>query len=765
MRRANSPIGSPVERIEDLRFLRGRGQYVGDLPADGCLHAAILRSSIAHARIRSVEANAARRTPGVHAVLTAEDIGEPIPTVPLRVDVLPGQTRFQQPVIANRKIRYVGEPIAIVIADDPALAEDALALIELDLEPLRAIADRDAARANESLLFEEAGTNSAGVMTGLRGDADAAFRSAPYVRREHFEVQRFTAMPMESRGLLAAWDAAAATLTLFGAAKAPFRIRRLLAAMLDLPESSVRVVENDVGGGFGVRGDFYPEEFLIPFAARRLGRAVRWIEDRREHLQATSHARDVECDIEIACGRDGVIEGIRAHVACDMGAYIRPNGSVAARNLAQALTGPYRVPNIRSAVLLLLTNKTPVGVYRAPGRFEGDFFRERLFDIVADDLGIDRAEFRRRNLVKETEMPYSLAEVIGLGDDTACDSGDYRITLERCLQEFKWPEKCTLSGKRIDGRYHGVAVGCFIEAGGAGPEEHARLALEADGSISAFVGSSALGQGLETVFTQIAADALDCPMSQIRGVFHGSTDYVAAGLGSYASRSTVMGGSAVMNAAARLKDAIRQLAAHRLGCDPSAVEIDLVEQKAFAAGGKSVAFKELPSAGLAVDATFSCDKRTYSYGAHAAHVAVDPRTGHVRLLDYVAVDDVGRAINPLTLHGQATGAIVQGLGGALLEHLVYDEEAQLLAGSLADYLVPTAGDFPNIRVVTLELKPSPNNPLGAKGAGEGGAIPVGGLIGNAVSAALRSFGVQVRTLPLAPSSVWRLVADAQNPRA
>ena len=696
---------------------------------------------------------------GVHAVLSAADIGRSIPKVPLRQDVLPGQKQFEQPVIASEKIRYVGEPIAVVVADDPALAEDALALIELDLEPLPAIADRDAARANASFLFEEAKTNCAGRMTGVLGNVDAAFETAPYIRREHFKVQRHTAVPMEPRGLLAEWDATRTHLTVFGGAKSPFRSRRILALLFAIPEASIRVVENDVGGGFGVRGDFYPEDFLIPFAAHRLGRPVRWIEDRREHFCATSHARDVECELELACSRDGVIAGIRGRIYCDIGAYLRPNGAVGSRNLAQVLSGPYRIPNICSEVALLLTNKTPVGTYRAPGRFEADFFRERMFDIAAEDLDIDRVEFRRRNLVAESEMPYPLAKIVALGGDEECDSGDYHATLDRCLEEFKWSEKRSFNGKRIEGQYHGLGVGCFIEGGGSGPQEDARLVLETDGTVSVFVGSSAVGQGLETVFAQIAADALDCPMSQIRGVFHGSTDLVANGFGSYASRSTVMGGSAIVIAAARLKDAMRQLTARRLGCDASAVAVDFVEHKASTSDGRSMTFAELAPAALGADATFASDKRTYSYGAHAAHVAVDPRTGQVQLLDYVAVDDVGRAINPLTLHGQVLGAIVQGLGGAFLEHLVYDEEAQLLTGSLADYLMPTAGDFPKIRVVTLELKPSPNNPLGAKGAGEGGAIPVGGVIANAVSAALRSFGVQVRTLPLTPPRVWQLIAD------
>jgi carbon-monoxide dehydrogenase large subunit len=326
------------------------------------------------------------------------------------------------------------------------------------------------------------------------------------------------------------------------------------------------------------------------------------------------------------------------------------------------------------------------------------------------------------------------------------------------LAEIDWPRLTALQGRLIDGRYHGVAIGCYIEGGASGPREHARLVLEDDGQVSVYVGSSANGQGLETVFAQIAADALEMPMERIRGVFHGSTDYLKEGFGTYSSRSVVMGGSAVIAAAEKLKEAIRAAAAARLGCGADAVGID--RGMATGPNGKAVAVADLAREGLAADGVFASQKRTYSYGAHAAHVAVDPKTGHVAVVDYVAVEDVGRIINPATLHGQAIGAVVQGLGGALLEHLVYDESGQLLTGSLADYLLPTASDFPSIRAVALEMKPSPNNPLGAKGAGEGGIIPVGGVVANAVAAALSSFGVQPRELPLSPPRVWHLINPA-----
>ncbi len=762
MKPTNLFVGSAVERLEDLRFLRGRGEYVDDLTREGLLHAAILRSSVAHGRIRAIDATAALALPGVQAVITAADMGESVPIIPMRLQPLPEFKPYEQPVIADKKVRYVGEPVAVVLALSAALAEDALSLIELDIEPLPAVADRHAAAKNGSLLFEATGTNLALTFRAVRGDPAAAFKDAPYVRRERFSVQRHFALTMEPRGVLAEWDAAEGKLTVWGAAKVLFFNRRILAKQMDLAEDAIEMVENDVGGGFGARGEFYPEDFLIPFAARHVGRPVKWTEDRREHLMAMNHAREADCDIEIACRRDGTILGLRGRTFADMGAYMRTNGAVGARNVAQFMSGPYRIPNIDIDMSLLMTNKTPVGTYRGPGRFETDFFRERLLDMVAQDLGLDRVDFRRRNLVSAAEMPYALATITPFESKDELDSGDYQMTLDRCLAEIGWAEKSKLQGAKIDGRHHGLAVGCFIEGGAAGPKETARLVLDPDGSFSVYAGSSAVGQGLETAFAQIAADALEIPFDRIRGVFHGSTAFVSDGYGSYHSRAVVMGGSAILAAASGLREAIRTHAAERMGCAPGAVEI-VEGSTAVGPDGKSIPLAGLSTQGISAEGSFLNKKHTYTYGAHAAHVAVDPKTGHVELIDYVIVEDCGRIINPMTLRGQVIGSAVQGLGGAFLEHLVYDGEGQLLTGTLADYLVPTASDFPTIRSVVLEVHRSPINPLGAKGAGEGGIIAVGGVMANAVANALSAFNVQPRELPLSPSRVWQLVQDGRHP--
>jgi aerobic carbon-monoxide dehydrogenase large subunit len=762
MRTVNSFIGSPIERREDLRFLRGAGQYVDDVNRKGQLYAAFLRSSVAHGRIRSVDVAAARALRGVHAIITATDIGPRVPTIPLRMMITEGIERYWQPMIAHSKVRFVGEPIAVAIAESPALAEDALEEILVDIEPLRVVADAERSRKDRTLLFEEAGTNLSRKYDANRGDAETAFRNAPYTRKEKFRVQRHTALPMEMRGLLAEWDFERGRMTVLGAAKVPFFNRRVLAGALNLSEDRIDLIENDVGGGFGARGEFYPEDFLVPFAARLLGRPVKWTEDRREHLTAMNHARDMELDIEIACNRDGTILGLRGQVYIDNGAYVRTNGMAPPSNVVQAMSGPYRIPNIHLEAYVQMTNKTPCGTYRGPGRFEGSFACERLLDMIADDLRIDKLEMRRRNLVSKAEMPYPLAAVMPSHSYgySECDSGDYGSTLDRCLEEFKWIEKEHLQGKLIDGRYHGLAVGCFIEGGAGGPSENARLVLESDGSVSVYVGSAALGQGLETIFTQIAADALEVPMEAIRGVYHGSTTLVCDGHGSFHSRSTVMGGSAILVAAEKLKDAIRKVAAKRLQC--ASAEVQIIDCKAIAPGGKSLSFAELASERLCEEGTFINSKSTYAYGAAAAHVSVDPRTGQVVLVDYLAVEDVGRMINPKTCHGQVIGSIAQGLGSTFFEHLIYDEQGQLLNASLAEYLIPTADDFPNIRGVAMDLHPSPINPLGAKGGGEGGIIAVGGVIANAVASALFSFGVQPRELPLSPPRIWQLIEDSRS---
>ena len=759
MATSNTYIGNRVERVEDERFLRGHGQYVDDLTRDGLWHAAVLRSPVAHGLIRRIDASVALALPGIHRLVAAADIEGEIPTIPFR---RPNPTigPYAQPVIARDRVRYFGEPVALILADSPALAEDALELVELEIDPLPPVLTCTAALEGETQLFPTTGSNIAALFTAAKGEVKAAFASAHLVVTERFSTQRQTALPMETRGLLAEWNAETQHLRIHGAAKLPFFNRRTMAKMMGLPETSVDYIENDVGGGFGARGEFYPEDFLTALAARLTGHPVKWVEDRREHFSAIAHSREAEAELSLALDRDGRILGLKGDIFMNVGAYVRPNGITPVRNCAQFTSGPYRVPAIALKAHAFVSNKTPSGTYRGPGRYEGSFFIERLIDIAAARLALDRCTIREINLLTQAEMPYPLAQVLpsdGVGSDTSCDSGEYTEALRCCLAEFGWEKKAALNGRLVDGRYHGLGLACFIEGGASGPTEAARIAIAEDGMVEVYVGSSAIGQGLETVMSQIAADALGLPMQRIR-VFHGSTTYLAEGWGSYGSRATVMGGNAVVMAATALLARFRDAAAARLGARPE--NLTLADGTGTTADGRRIALADIP--GLEAEAKFQNATPTYTNGAAAVHVAVDPGTGRVEVLDYLVCDDVGRIINALTLHGQVIGAAVQGFGSVFGEELRYDDQGTLLVGSLADYHMPLATDYPHVHCISLENYPSPTNPIGAKGAGEGGIIPVGGAVANAVAAALQDFGIVPNHLPLSPGRVWQMIHNAKG---
>ena len=751
-------VGAYTRRVEDQRLLTGKARFVDDIHLDGMLHAVIVRSMVPHGRIKSIDVSQARVMPGVHAVFTGEDVASMcsgiVPTLPLRLSPIPEHVPFQQTVVATDKVRYVGEPLAIVIADSSALAEDAAELVYADIEALPVVSDWRISARNEVLLFESLGTNEPVTYTAQKGDAKSVF--GPYVRRECFSIQRHSAVTMETRGLVASWDTVAQKMIVYGVAKVPFSTRRTLAALMDIPVESIDMIEVDVGGGFGVRGEFYPEDFLLPFSSRQLGRPIKWVEDRLENLLGSNHSRQMECELEIVCELNGRILALRGEVHIDSGAYMRSSGAVPPRNVAQFMSGPYDIENIHIESTAHLTNKGPIGTYRGPGRFEADFFRERIIEIAARELGIDPIAFRRMNLVRSEQMPYPLATLDKPHKAEGLDSGDYQITLDRCLNEFKWNDKLPLQGKLIDGVYHGISLACFIEGGGGGIRENARIEIEDDGQVTVYVGSSNIGQGVVTVLTQIAADALELPMQSVR-VCHGSTIYLKEGSGSFHSRSTALGGSAVLLAAGALKDKIREAAAAHFQCALSDVHIG--RNLHITCGEQSLSAADLGRMKLQAEHQFSSHHHTYAYGAAAAHVTVDPGTGKVELIDYFGVEDIGRIINPLTAKGQSMGAVVQGLGGVFLEHMAYDEDGQFLAGTLADYLMPTANDFPQIRVMELENSPSPHNPLGAKGCGEGGIVPVGGVLANALASALESLNVQPNSLPLSAARVWSLIHE------
>ena len=766
-------IGAPIRRGEDIRFLTGKATFIDDVKLPGMLYAAVLRSPHAHARIKAVDVSEALKLTGVVSVLTFADLPAGVKPIPLRMYQLDGLDRFLQYPLARSKVAYVGEPVALVAAVDRYVAEDGADLIQVEYEPLEVVPNVEAALRGDVIIHEEQGTNVAGGHHVKLGDVDGAFREAEYTRKEVLRVHRHTGNPMETRGLVASYDGGRNEVTVWGMTKVPHFNRAVLSSLLELPEHRIHFIEPDVGGGFGIRGEFYPEDFLIPYAAMKLGRPVKWIEDRREHLMAANHSREVRCELEIAARRDGTLLGMRALIHGDMGAHIRTHGGLVPASTAGVLPGPYRIPAYEAHIHCVMTNKMGVGTYRAPGRYESCYFRERLLDMVAADLGMDPIDLRRKNLIQPEEIPYELGPTRPGVASTVFDSGDYPRALEHALERFGYDDLKPLQGKKQDGRYHGIGIGWFVKNTGLGPSEGARIAIAGPESVAVYLGIATLGQGHETVMAQICADALGVPIEWIT-VFHGSTDLMPWGGGTYSSRGTVMAGSAVHLTAEALKGRLLQVASQRLETDPAGLEfhggkvhaagtdqplLGLGELLEMTRPGK-VAGGEAP--GLEATEYFHTDKLTYTYGGHLVHLTVDPETGMVEILRYLVLEDVGRAVNPLLVHGQALGAVAQGIGGTMLEELVYNEDGQLLTTTLLDYPLPSSMEIPPVESIITEYSPSPLNPLGVKGAGEGGIVACGAALANAVSHALSSLGIQIKDLPLTPDRLRRLIREA-NP--
>jgi carbon-monoxide dehydrogenase large subunit len=763
-----------MKRREDYRFITGRATYVDDVKLPDMLHAAFLRSPRAHARIRRIDASEALAIPGVVKVFTFQDLGETAVPVPIRMYPLPGLERHLQPLLAREKVRYVGEPIALAVAESRYLAEDALDAIAVEYEELPAVVDTYEALKNEVLLNEAAGTNLAAMHEFSIGDVDRAFEEAEYTRREEFRVHRFTGNPLETRGLVAAFDRGKEEMTVWGVTKLQHLNRQIIAAFLQVSERNLHFVETDIGGGFGIRGELYPEDFLIPWAAMKLGQPLKWIEDRREHLIAANHSRENRCDLEVAARKDGTILAFRATVYGDMGAYIRTHGGLVPCSTAALLTGPYRIPNYQAKIHLVVTNKTGAGTFRAPGRYESCFYRERMLDLIAKDLEIDPVDLRSRNLIRPEEMPYEVGVTRPGSNPTILDSGNYSSALRRGLEAFDYEKLKPLQGRCVNGKYFGTGVACFVKnTGGLEPYEGARIVLGDRHDVAVYISISVLGQGHETAMAQICADALGVPIDWVK-IFHGNTDLTPFGWGTFASRGTVMCGSAVHMAAQKLKQKILQIAAAQLGVDGDTLE--LKEGKIYRSNTEAAPIdlddiaarvrhsgalnQGLPQ--LEETAYFHSNQMTYSYGVHLAHVAVDAETGIMEVVKYLVVEDVGRCINPLLVHGQTVGSAVQGIGGTMLEELIYDNNGQLLSGTLMDYLLPTSTDVPDIGSIALEEAPSPLNPLGVKGAGEGGIVGTGAALANALSYALADFGIQVKALPLTPERIRSWIRGARR---
>jgi aerobic carbon-monoxide dehydrogenase large subunit len=764
-------IGAPIRRREDLRLLTGRATFTDDIKLPHMLHAVFLRSTHAHARLISIDATRALALPGVVAVFTFQDIAALAKPIPIRLYPLPGLERFLQYPLARDTVRYVGDPIAVVVAESRYIAEDALDAMDVTYEPLPAVTDVHEALRHQVVIHEDTGTNLASQYTLAAGDVEGAFRTAAYTRKETFKVHRHTGNPLETRGLVASYDTGRDEFTVWGPTKVPHFNRAILASFLDIPESKIHFIEPDVGGGFGIRGEFYPEDVVIPLTAMKLGRPVKWIEDRLEHMKAANHSREVLCEIEIAAQRDGTLLGLRAHVYGDMGAYIRTHGGLVPSSTAALLMGPYRLPAYQCTVSCVMTNKMGLGTFRAPGRYESCFIRERLLDMMAADLQLDPVELRLKNFIQPSDMPYTVGQTRPNTSPTVFDSGNYPAALQCALEHIDYERLRLLQGAYEGGKYHGIGVGCFVKNTGQGPFEGARIVVDRANRIAVYLGISSLGQGHETTMAQICADSLRVPIESIT-VFHGSTDLMPFGVGTFGSRGTVMAGNAIHLACQKLRDKMRGIAGRHLGIDTDQLEFRHGRiYRQGAAGEALLGLDDLvrlagPASdystdepGLEATAYFKSDQLTYSYGAHAAHVAVDPETGKIEVRRYVVVEDIGRCINPLIVHGQTVGAAVQGIGATILEELVYDENGQLLSGTFMDYLLPTSTDVPAIDSIILEEAPSPLNPLGVKGAGEGGIVATGAALANAVSHALAPLGIQITELPLSPNKLRALIRE------
>ena len=761
----SSYIGQPIQPKEFSRLLSGGGRFVGDLSLPSMLEAAVMRSPHAHGRIVKIDTAKALQVPGVIAVYTADDIGN-LPGFPTTFVPRPELSHAFQRPLARHKVRYVGEPLAFVVAVDRYIAEDAIELIDVEIDPLDAIVDaRLASGKSVPLMHDAISDNVAYRLRDQKGDVDSVLRNAPYRLRRSFATHRHTGVPMETRGLLASHDQATGLLTVWGPTKVIHRTRAILATLLKIPEERIRCVEPDVGGGFGFRGEFFPEDFLVAWAALKLNAPVRWIEDRQEHFLATNHSRQQWHDLEIGFDDEGRILAMRDTILMDMGAYIRPNGLVAPTHTVASLPGPYRIPIFDIQFACVLTNKTPHGSYRGPGMFEACFVRERAIDMIAKQLAMDPAVLRQLNMVSPKEMPYAVG-THEYDHEVVFDGGDYRATLNLALQELGYAEaRARQQRERANERYLGIGFASFVEPSGLGVAETARIALQTSGKVLLYTGTASLGQGVDTALAQICADTFGADLDDIE-VKRGDTAIIPEGGGAWGSRTTVLGGSAVFEASLQLRDKVLSLAALRLQASKDTLKLERGVVSAEGQPHDTLSLRdivELPQSALAdldISYTFRQPKITYAFGSAAALVEVDPRTGAIAVHKYVIVSDVGRVINPAIVEGQMIGGMAQGLGGTLLEELIHDEQGQLLTTTFADYLLPTASEMPREVVVRIrEDSPSPSNPIGVKGAGEGGIVPTGAVLANAIADALAPFGVDVTSLPLSHDRIRTLVRE------
>jgi aerobic carbon-monoxide dehydrogenase large subunit len=769
-------FGQPVRRVEDPAMLRGAARFLDDLPAGEALHLAVVRSTVAHGRVDTLDAGEALALPGVVAVATAADLGPrngpfPHPTwFPpsdrLRAAVDPLLLRPELlRVLAGERVRYAGEPIAAVLAGDPYTAADATELVEVDLDPLPAVAGMDAALDPDApLLNPEWGDNLSAHFTVRKGDAGRALREAAVVVRDVFTFARQTGAPLEPRGALAIPDPESGRLTVWSSTQAPHWLRKALATFTGMEAERIRVVAPDVGGGFGIKSMVYPEELLVALLALRLERPVKWVETRSEHFLGAVHSRDQRHQVELALDPDGRIAGLRDRYMVDVGAS-NVEGLVVPYNTAAHLQGAYRVPALEIDCRCVVTNKTPLSAYRGAGRPEAVFAMERILDRAARELGIDPVELRRRNLLGAGEMPYDAGIPYRDGSALVLDAGDVAGGLDLAVREGGYDGwRRRQAELREVGRHLGIGVATYVEGTGIGPGELAEARVEPSGQVRITVALPSQGQGHATTLAQICADELSVGLEDVRLV-QGDTQAMATGGGTIASRTAVVVGNAVGAASRGLREALLRAGAEALEAAPDDLELRDGRVRVRGAPSRSLSLADAAAAaaagdgdGLAAAGGFTPPGVTFASGAHFAVVEVDPWTGSVRVLRYLVVHDCGRVINPMIVEAQVAGGVAQGIGGALLEELVYDEDGQLLTGSFMDYLLPRSTGLPAIEVLHLET-PSLRNPLGIKGVGEAGTIGPPAAIAGAIEDALAPFGARVTRCPLPPHVVAGLVPD------
>src|SRR6266403_666889 len=777
-------VGRSLLRREDRRLLTGQGQFIADLVLPRMLHAVLVRSPLAHARIRSVDLDRARAAPGVAIALNGADLLQMLPPVPEGQISMPRkwasviQHKFlnpQQPLLAHDKVRHVGEAVAIIVAESREEAEDAAELVTWDLDELPAVVDPEAALQPDSpIVHDRFETNLIGAFTVSRGDPDGAMARARHRLKRRFYHHRYAAVPMECRGVVSACDPRTDSATIWSSTQVVHWVRREAAALLGLPEARVRCVALDVGGGFGGKGHVYPEDLLVTFLARKLGRPVRWIEGRTEHLMSATHSRDQLHDVEVGFDGDGRILAIRDDYIVDCGAW-NPIGSGVAYNTAVHLTGPYKIENLAASGKIVVTNKVPNAPYRGAGRPEAAFAMERTIDLVARTLGLEPAEVRRRNMIRAEEMPYRVGIPYRDGEPIVYDSGDYPGALQKALDAVGGVEafRRRQQQARSVGRYLGLGIGYYIEGTGVGPFESAFVRLDPSGKVYVTCGAAPQGQGMETIFSQVVADLWKVKPDDVVLSF-ADTAAIAIGFGTMASRSTVTASAAMHSASGRLRDKVFAIAAHLLECAPADLElraggvgvvgvpgaqVSLAKVAQAARPGWEITRPPEVDAGLEEICYWQPQTVTWSYAVHVAIVAVDRETGRIGIENYAVAHDCGVVVNPMLVEGQIMGGAAQGLGGVLSEGIAYDANGQLLSGSLMDYALPTASDIPAMRIVH-QHSPSPLNPLGVKGVGEGGAVAPPATIANAVCDALAPFGVEVNSTPIKPQQL----ISAMRPR-